>query len=398
MYRRDLRTVPMGERTASLVVALLVVSFCAPAIACTTPVFRWALERWDADPYKIVVFHSGPLTGEAKEAVDLLTEAASDEQAPANLVVRTVDVAEEMSEPVAKLWADQRSAEAPWMVVLYPEGVDRKVVWSGPLDVSAAKRLIDSPARREVVRRLADNHSVVWVFLDGGDAKIDDAAHKRLGEELTRLEKVLVIQPPPEPEEFDPDAMPRPKLDVRFSIVRIPAGAADEELFVAMLRNSEDDILPAYAGQPMAFPVFGRGRALYVLIGAGINSENIAEASGFLMDWCSCTVKAQNQGTDMLVRADWETAIVQMYSTDKELPELAGAGDLQVYQPSPSAQRRGQPAPPATSGPPAASSAGSPGGSPLVGVAYGVGAGVVVLGFGMGAYALLTRRRWGRAP
>ena len=35
------------------------------ALACSVPVFRYALERWDASPYALVVFHRGrfrPLT------------------------------------------------------------------------------------------------------------------------------------------------------------------------------------------------------------------------------------------------------------------------------------------------------------------------------------------------
>ena len=34
------------------------------AIACNVPVFRYALERWEADPYEMVVFHREPLTAE----------------------------------------------------------------------------------------------------------------------------------------------------------------------------------------------------------------------------------------------------------------------------------------------------------------------------------------------
>jgi hypothetical protein len=53
------------------------------------------------------------------------------------------------------------------------------------------------------------------------------------------------------------------------------------------------------------FPVFGQGRVLYALVGAGINEMTIAETCGFLVGACSCQVKALNPGTDLLIWADW---------------------------------------------------------------------------------------------
>ena len=32
------------------------------AHACQIPVFRYALERWQATPYEVVIFHRGPLS------------------------------------------------------------------------------------------------------------------------------------------------------------------------------------------------------------------------------------------------------------------------------------------------------------------------------------------------
>jgi hypothetical protein len=56
----------------------------------------------------------------------------------------------------------------------------------------------------------------------------------------------------------------------------------------------------------MAFAVFGRGRALFPLIGAGITAENIRdEHARFLIGPCTCKVKEQNPGVDLLFAADW---------------------------------------------------------------------------------------------
>ena len=57
--------------------------------------------------------------------------------------------------------------------------------------------------------------------------------------------------------------------------------------------------------EPMAFPVFGRGRVLYALVGAGVNADNVRHALDFLVGGCSCTIKRENPGVDLLLTADW---------------------------------------------------------------------------------------------
>ncbi|MDE2714511.1 MAG: hypothetical protein OSB74_09135, partial [Verrucomicrobiota bacterium] len=71
------------------------------------------------------------------------------------------------------------------------------------------------------------------------------------------------------------------------------------------LLNSEDD-LKELQHEPMAFPVFGRGRALNALVGKGINADMIDEASAFLSGPCSCQVKRQNPGFDLLTSVNWD--------------------------------------------------------------------------------------------
>jgi hypothetical protein len=68
----------------------------------------------------------------------------------------------------------------------------------------------------------------------------------------------------------------------------------------------------------MVFPVFGRGRALFPLVGAGITPKNIRDAAEFLAGPCSCEVKEQNPGFDLLLKADWRDLLGQ--ATDSALP------------------------------------------------------------------------------
>jgi len=76
--------------------------------------------------------------------------------------------------------------------------------------------------------------------------------------------------------------------------------------------------------KPMAFPLFGRGRALCALVGKDINADNALEISEFLVGQCSCLVKADSPGADMLFRADWETAADVGPARPAQPPVLVG--------------------------------------------------------------------------
>ena len=56
-------------------------------------------------------------------------------------------------------------------------------------------------------------------------------------------------------------------------------------------------------------PVFGQGRVLGAWTGETMDVEGIEEESFFLTGACSCEVKAQNPGWDLLLDVDWEKAL-----------------------------------------------------------------------------------------
>ncbi len=87
-----------------------------------------------------------------------------------------------------------------------------------------------------------------------------------------------------------------------------------------MLLGTERDL--AGFKEPLLFPVFGRGRALYALAGKGINRETLDEAATFLIGKCSCQVKELNPGVDLLLAADWDKLVKAQLTADQGLPNL----------------------------------------------------------------------------
>jgi len=261
----------------------------AAARACNIPVFRYALERWTAGPYEVVAFHRGPLTEEQIAALGVLRQSG------ANLEVDHLDLAAPLS-PKRKLLMDRLKVEVPGLVALYPGTQDE--AWRGAFRADAARELVDSPVRREVARRILEGQSGVWILLESGDPRKDDAAAELLGRELSRLERSLTL-PPHHPE--DPPLLSDLPVKVSFSVLRLSRADPAEHPLVTMLLGSEQGLVGT-----VAFPIFGRGRSLWPMAGAGLNAQYISEAGVFLTGACSCEAKEFNPGFDLLFAADWE--------------------------------------------------------------------------------------------
>lgn len=258
------------------------------ALGCQVPVFRYALEQWAPSPYRVVV--RVPRNGggeEVSRAVALLRGAR---EAP----VRVEEVEREGAATMEVFYPVRRGASA------------MRRVWESVLSVGEVEALLWSPLREDLVRRLFRGETAVWIFLESGDVAKDQAARGVVEAALVEARSVLKL-----PELGSADIgerkgaheLPPPRID--FGMVSLSRDRGEERVFVAMLTGVEDG-LRERAGEPMAFPVFGRGRVLEPLIGRGITRENVLEYGGYLCGPCSCEVKEQNPGVDLLVTADWE--------------------------------------------------------------------------------------------
>jgi hypothetical protein len=308
---------------------LLCLALLAPAVsaislhACSVPVFRYALEHWPADPYQAIVFHRGPLSETEQALVRDLSADGLAGRLYANVSLHTIDLDQNPTPEEAEFWRQLGAETLPWVVVRYPLAVRLPHnVWSGPLSQPALEPILDSPARQEIARRIIDGQSGVWVLLEIGDADFDSAAAKFIETRLAYLMTVLQL-PTLEAQDIASGlvSVGNEDLKLEFSVLRLSRNDPAEEAFVKMLLGTEADLGEIDA--PMVFPIFGRGRALYALIGGGINRETIDEAAAFLIGKCSCQVKELNPGTDLLLAADWDGALKKQARPPSELPTLA---------------------------------------------------------------------------
>ena len=167
--------------------------------------------------------------------------------------------------------------------------------WRGESDpsVTNAAVLVD------VADRILSGDSAVWIQVDSGDEAADKASFERLVARLKFFESVAEL---PEIDPNDPSSKlgPGPALALRFSTLRIKRSNP----VVTMLVGPEKDSPPA--DEPWIAPVFGRGRVLGIWPASLMDEEGIDEACFYLTGACSCQVKLQNPGWDLVMNIDWE--------------------------------------------------------------------------------------------
>jgi hypothetical protein len=376
--------------------------------ACNVPVFRYALERFQSDPFDFVIYHRGPLGAGAKAAVDAMQKLAADSSSPVQLQVRLVDLAalakpgalpDPRLAPPSKPPADApppspqlpAGAVLPWVMVVPPGDEQASPLWSGPFRAADLQSLLDSPARRTLAERLLKGDSAVFVLLESGRRAADEAAEQLLRKTLAGMEKSLQL-PSQDDDAGNPDNQIRSKVPLRiaFSVLKVSRADPAEKRLVEMLDHFLEK--PGMPQGPIVFPVFGRGRVLAVLSGESLTSDALQEAGDFLCGNCTCMMKGQLPGADLLLAADWES-LWEGRAVRSEPPGLVGLGALAKAAQQAAAdsfasgaRAAGEPEPLATAAEPV-----SPG-SPLRQALLATLAGAVVLVV-LGTLLVRTRRR-----
>lgn len=284
------------SRIAFLFVTTLLV--VPQAHACTIPVFRYALERWELSAYEIVVFAKGPIGLDMKRWLRKL------EAGPpvANVRVEIFDVADKLPKAYQAIWNQFGKGQSlPWVAVRHLDAeADTPLAYSGPVDEARLKAVIDSPLRQKLVHHLKKGVTAAFLVLESGDAAADTQAVAMLAKELARLEKAITL---PEQSAEGPQLKTALPLKVSFAIERLRRDDVAEHGFLQTIFSTEDGL--AKAKGPIVLPIFGRGRLLCSLYGKDLEPDQIATVVRFLCGECSCQVKELNPGVDLLIAADW---------------------------------------------------------------------------------------------
>ena len=285
----------------ALVSILLLFAFAARLDACAVPVFRYALERWESDPFQLVVFNAGPLSAAMDQRLrDLEPVLTENQGARVNFKVTRVDTTQPVPPLWKELWQAEKDHTGPRIALCTPEWTKGEdALWSGALTDESLDKLIDSPKRQEIVNHLLKGTAVVWLVVETADEAKNAALHGLLEAESARMVNDIII----------PAGIGRDGVDVRsslpievsFAMVKVKQDDPAEVILMRLLTNGEA------LAEPTLFPVFGRARALASMPAKTVNKDLLDETGRFICGACSCQVKAQNPGFDLLVKANWES-------------------------------------------------------------------------------------------
>ncbi len=263
--------------------AIFSIVYASGVCACTIPVFRYALDRWEADKFHLVLPASAYQDAALQDALRPLRANGK-----ANLDITT---SPDAKATVADLNYSRRSEHS---------------VWSGVLDQTALAQILDSSARQRIIQHILAGDSVVWVIADSGLPN-ENAEVERIEKRLKFLEQVASL-PVQDPNDPDSQLGPGPPLKLKFATLRLNRDDPAEKLLLRMLAGPKEGIDPQSTS--FAAAVFGKGRVLGAWPLALLDDASLEDASMFLVGRCGCRIKNENPGWDILLNIDWEKALV----------------------------------------------------------------------------------------
>ena len=272
---------------AAFAMAVCMLGGVPRALACSVPVFRYALDRWPAESYELRVDRGAA----AMPAIAPLLEKLRTNSL-ANVTVQTSSFT---GAATAKL--------------MFPDPPGGEV-WAGSLSAASLEQALDSPVRREIGRRIANGDSAVWVLVESGNGAVDDGVANALERRLKHWMSAASL---PEQDPNDPTSQigPGPALALRFSVLRLSRKDPREAVTLAMFEANSDEIR-RLRSVPVVFPVFGRGRVLAAVPKENLTNEGIDDVCAFISGACSCQVKDSRTGWDLLLSFNWDEELARV--------------------------------------------------------------------------------------
>jgi hypothetical protein len=253
------------------------------------PLYRYAYENWNPEPYPLNIYYKGYLTEKEKKVVQYLRDF--DKKKVISLSVVNLSNPKDSDTKKVWLWGKEKVKTLPRILLSYPvKSLISANAWSCSLKYYEAKRMMNSPKRKETAMHLQKGCATVWILLECGKEKDDENAALFLQSNLKLLN---------EKEEFK---------NHNFVIIRIGRKEKKEKFFINLLRHVKS---AAVEDAPVIIPIFGKGRALYALSGDLISAEGLKEICEYLVQPCDKKTDKtiQKPGLDLLFGCDWDKEI-----------------------------------------------------------------------------------------
>ena len=227
------------------------------SLACTTKVSEWVLLNALPNEYVLAYYHKDAIT----EAVKQHNSEISAEIKSANIQFRNV-LKKDIDQPYYALYYNNR-------------------LFGRYNDFRELNDIAVSPLRQKIASELMAGKLCVMLYLKTGDPQKDEPG-------LQIVRKTVAASP----------------FGETITIIDLSRTSTEEQHFVSMLLNVESDLKDIQ--QPMLYGIFAKFKALEPLVAKGISEGNINLMVDFLTADCSCLIKDDLPGTDILYAGSWE--------------------------------------------------------------------------------------------
>ena len=234
------------------------------SLLCTTKVSEWVLLNNPPEDYILVYYHRDQDRG---EAVSINNELIAQTKT-AN--IRFTEIRND-------------KVPDPYYAIYYRNRLFAK--YSNPYELTG---ITASPLRDKIAAEIMSGKLCVMLYLKSGNQAKDMKGEAAIMNALKSSPFKEII-----------------------TYIGLDRSSIQEKHFVSLLLNVEDDLKGI--NEPMLFGIFGRFRALEPLLAGGITEENVGLMIDFLSADCSCLIKDDLPGTDILCTNNWEnpqTALV----------------------------------------------------------------------------------------
>ncbi len=286
-------------------------------LACKVPVFRYALERWQVDRYRMVAV----IDGQHSQAVgDALDHFKAMDRSFVNIETDVIDLSTLSEEQFWQLEDVDGTADTPLLQVFYPEKDGKRIkCWEGPLTGEAISQWIDSPLRRTITDDLISGDSAVFLLVDGIDQQQNQQIEQQIQVSLADAAQAIQIpQGVVSREQASQYLLDHPEasmddvlrsdvpLKVEFRFRRLSRNDPSESALLSIVHGLVD-----HSDGPILIPIFGRGRMLDAMDATECTAEVVQNLCRYMVGECSCTVKALNPGVDLILAVDWSEKLGQ---------------------------------------------------------------------------------------
>lgn len=230
------------------------------SLMCPTKVSEWVLLNTEPEEYLLVYY----CNEQVSEPVKIANSAIIRDIQPANIHFKELR---------------NKNVKQPYYALFYRNRLFRKYTSSSEL-----RNLTTSPLREKVAGEIMAGKLCVMLYL-----KTDNPVKDEKGKQI--IQKALSSSP---------------YRDI-ITYIELSRNSNEEAHFVSFLLNVEDDLKGI--NEPMLFGIFGRFKALEPLLAGGITEENAGLMINFLTSDCSCLIKDNMPGTDILYTNNWENPV-----------------------------------------------------------------------------------------